>query len=520
MTTTETTKDALVEKPIKKIKPSEEFNQKLASSPLNMVFYTDGSAKPNPGFVGWGFHGYSYKDVTPMKGPGLSTHILSSSGYMPKSEKGKESEIYPVSYFDGFGCHGESGSNNVAELLAVNAVVQKAAEYNVDTLRVKTDSEYVRKGIEEWSNSWIRNNWIRQDGTAVPHQYTWKGLLKNLEVLKDKGTNFKITWVKGHNDNLGNDIADKLAKVGRLNSTAGQSKVEITVSDPEGYWTNNFERSPLICNKRMFFNTLLQSHAPGEYYLGEAEKDTDLIGKKSSQDTCCVVQLEKPDDVLELVRTIQTKITGDNDAIIMVRLDALFKPETYKDVMRYGEHGLARSNQYRLDLESLKNDPKTKKGEPVTKELHPPRIAIRKVESINSLKGILDGFRAGTLKNTTIVDITSSIYETSITEAVGKKPKTTVVKLKPEIGGITKSINVDFNLSTENGTKAVSVTLILGHDLPSRNALKRMEEEGTKVSLLAWLVSPDVFGYATVVQYNKDYGIWAGFHSNYVYMTK
>jgi hypothetical protein len=51
-----------------------------------MVIYCDGGARPNPGNIGWGNHGFIYSTQEPKKGSGNLTHILTASGYIPKTE--------------------------------------------------------------------------------------------------------------------------------------------------------------------------------------------------------------------------------------------------------------------------------------------------------------------------------------------------------------------------------------------------------------------------------------------------
>ena len=44
------------------------------------VVYSDGGARPNPGRMGWGAHGYIFETRKPTKGHGLDKHILTAKG--------------------------------------------------------------------------------------------------------------------------------------------------------------------------------------------------------------------------------------------------------------------------------------------------------------------------------------------------------------------------------------------------------------------------------------------------------
>jgi ribonuclease HI len=73
-------------------------------------------------------------------------------------------------------------------------------------IELTTDSEYLRKGITQWIETWKRNGWKTSN----------KKLVKNLDLwqqLDHEVTTHKISWhwVKGHTGHPENEIADALA---------------------------------------------------------------------------------------------------------------------------------------------------------------------------------------------------------------------------------------------------------------------------------------------------------------------
>ena len=40
----------------------------------------------------------------------------------------------------------------------------------IETLKIAiyTDSDYVKRGLTEWVDNWIKNDWKRKDGGEVP----------------------------------------------------------------------------------------------------------------------------------------------------------------------------------------------------------------------------------------------------------------------------------------------------------------------------------------------------------------
>ena len=76
---------------------------------------------------------------------------------------------------------------------------------------VVMDSEYVVKGIMEWSPKWRRHGW-RASGGVVGHKDLWEQILWERERV---GEELQIYWVPSHLGVHGNHEADALAEAGR-----------------------------------------------------------------------------------------------------------------------------------------------------------------------------------------------------------------------------------------------------------------------------------------------------------------
>ena len=72
---------------------------------------------------------------------------------------------------------------------------------------VYTDSQYVKLGITEWINSWVKNNWKTSKKEEVKNKDLWTELY-NL----NKALNVKWIWIKAHAGNPLNEEVDLLAK--------------------------------------------------------------------------------------------------------------------------------------------------------------------------------------------------------------------------------------------------------------------------------------------------------------------
>lgn len=131
--------------------------------------YTDGGADPNPGPGGWG------------------VVILSEQGKRERELSGGEPRA----------------TNNRMELTA--AIRALEAVEPGPTVRVHTDSIYLKKGITEWLPGWIARGWRRKTG-KLQNEDLWRRLAE-LESSRD----VEWRWVKGHAGNRHNERADELA---------------------------------------------------------------------------------------------------------------------------------------------------------------------------------------------------------------------------------------------------------------------------------------------------------------------
>lgn len=137
-----------------------------------MVYYTDGSAHPNPGSGGFGV---VIVDET-------TDEIIDT--YAKSSQK---------------------TTNNAEEMKAIIFAVCDAAKRGVPAI-IYSDSAYAINTFTNWMFSWERNGWVKGDG-KVP---------ENLELVKaffELNKKYKITLnkVKGHVGDKYNEMADKLA---------------------------------------------------------------------------------------------------------------------------------------------------------------------------------------------------------------------------------------------------------------------------------------------------------------------
>lgn len=98
-------------------------------------------------------------------------------------------------------------TNNRMELMGAIVALQ-ATPANVP-VQIFTDSGYVKDGITQWITNWKKNNWLKSDKKPVLNQDLWQ----LLDGLTQQRT-IDWQWVKGHNGDDGNEMADTLANLG------------------------------------------------------------------------------------------------------------------------------------------------------------------------------------------------------------------------------------------------------------------------------------------------------------------
>ncbi|MDL2363369.1 MAG: ribonuclease HI [Patescibacteria group bacterium] len=135
-----------------------------------IIYYTDGSCEPNPGKGGFAV----IRDMKPA--------VL-----------GREPS-------------GAETTNIRMEGLAIIAALKDA---NGKPCQIYSDSEFWIKVITVWSLPWEANGWKKKGGA-----------IKNLDIVQKvcplyRESKAELIWVRGHNNDPGNELADHWANEAR-----------------------------------------------------------------------------------------------------------------------------------------------------------------------------------------------------------------------------------------------------------------------------------------------------------------
>ena len=135
-----------------------------------IVYYTDGSASPNPG-------------------PGGFSVIKNGVPYMVGGEPS-----------------GVETTNIRMEGLAIMTALKDSAG---EECQIFTDSEFWINVITKWAPGWEAKGWKKKGGE-----------IKNLDIVQEvyplyTESNAVLTWVRGHEGDEGNEMADEWANKAR-----------------------------------------------------------------------------------------------------------------------------------------------------------------------------------------------------------------------------------------------------------------------------------------------------------------
>ena len=142
----------------------------------DIIIYTDGSSRGNPGPGGWGSVVATHERVIELGGGDKHT------------------------------------TNNKMELTAaieaLSYVRDMGGEYTID---MHVDSQYVINGITKWVAGWEKNGWMTSKKEEVLNRDLWEPLARVVADLQMSGCNILWHHTPGHAGVAGNDRVDTIA---------------------------------------------------------------------------------------------------------------------------------------------------------------------------------------------------------------------------------------------------------------------------------------------------------------------
>lgn len=142
----------------------------------DIIIYTDGSSRGNPGPGGWGAIVATHDTVVELGAGDAHT------------------------------------TNNKMELSAAVESLEYVRDLgNAYSINMHVDSQYVINGITKWVAGWERNGWINSKKEEVLNRDLWEPLVGVVADLQMSGCKISWYYTPGHAGIEGNDRADIIA---------------------------------------------------------------------------------------------------------------------------------------------------------------------------------------------------------------------------------------------------------------------------------------------------------------------
>jgi ribonuclease HI len=159
---------------------------------MKITIYTDGSSRGNPGPGGWAAVVLTDDEVIELGG----RENLTTNNRMELM-----GAIRGLAEVSGSQFSVSDDDTNV----------QKTKNLKLETVEVCTDSQYVKKGMTEWIDGWIKKGWKSSTKKPVLNQDLWEALKKEEDRLKAGGVHVTWKYVPAHVGVVMNERADTIA---------------------------------------------------------------------------------------------------------------------------------------------------------------------------------------------------------------------------------------------------------------------------------------------------------------------
>lgn len=159
---------------------------------MKITIHTDGSSRGNPGPGGWAAVIMTDEEVVELGG----REDLTTNNRMELM-----GAIMGLKEIDGRKLKVE----NKKDSDSITSPTQ------ISVVEVCTDSQYVKKGMTEWIDGWVKKGWIGSTKKPVLNRDLWEALKKEESRLKNGDVKVLWTYVPAHVGIVMNERADTIA---------------------------------------------------------------------------------------------------------------------------------------------------------------------------------------------------------------------------------------------------------------------------------------------------------------------
>lgn len=462
------------------------------------VMYTDGSAYPNPGNNGGGCHGYVFTSNDFKKNGDKPTGFtVTNQGYLTNKELSEDvAVVKPSYYYNAIYPYTKSGTNNQAELLAINDTIHILTnELLIENIIIYTDSTYSIGVFNKVSKDLKDRKWL---DLSRPNMDIANTLADTLLTCSD--INIEVRKVKAHGTDVGNNAADRLAYAARevmANNKISKKVNPIYKLQPGKYWKDKITPNPLLNFKQTYINSGMEPDT-NEYIYTIMDYPTDMeIGNKSNEPIFGISVFKNPVEIIDNVTKVYKRAVGSIYDLAAVDLRVLYSQTNYKlyDAIGPAVYNFTkRKAMFLLDVDLL--------VAPI-KPAGLGRAAMNK--TLKMYIRYKDHVRTNGADDSVNVsfDITDQLYDVN--------PKGMLVfKFLQNIVGPKININLD--------NRDIEIPLVYGRDMLTRNQMKKLETMEPVVSIAISRMNSKIFEYYMIIETNDGSGIYANYYANKIYL--
>lgn len=484
---------------------------------MNIVFYTDGSFRsinnvtPTYGYSGCGIHGYGFleENINKSNADKPKNYLITTDGYKSTMvvKKDEVVNVAPHMYFECVISYKEGDSNSsIVELKAIietfKYLIQNQERLDIKHVKIFTDSSYA----ELMTNKILKDQPWRDKNTANIE------LIEQIELdigkLKDINVTIEILKIKGHDGELGNELVDKLAKIGSNRSKNNIESIEwkeTVLTKGIKYWDYDVKQHPLLEFKQLFFSnssSYEDNINKGLFTILNYPTDV-MVGKKTNNAIFGVIKLDKiPPEISSIMRIYDTYKNNivNNSIVSTCNLYNLYNRDNlyFHNFVKNDAYRFANNNNHLYNI----------LGKPVVYTIKPAVLVVQTLEYMQALNLLLEYYETNSYnkKIYTYIDITEKIYE------ITKKQE---YKVK-----IPQNENVLFITVEDDDSNEYIIPLELGKDTFTRNQFKHIEKKTPKIVLVLKKISADVISYYTIIDVDDGIGIYCNLYSGKIFLNE
>lgn len=300
------------------------------------VFFCDGSAKPNPGFGGYGIFGYAYKDAERSKNikhPAHGTLFFTPGGVLKDKGTATIEVLRVVEVIHAL--DNPSSSNNLAELLALQTALTFASQIEgIAEITVWTDSSYVINAFTKDIENWKRSGWKTQTGKDVSNVTQMLELDRIKTILTERDVKIDVKWVKGHDESHGNQMADMFSVIAsnsarrQLEAGTPFQKVIFESNLPYGDYKKTYlDRDMLYFMRDLYFTSAAINDA--NYCFLSTSDNPNNKGKRDTS-SMFMTNVGQVPDFINQIKTLYRNVSRSYITTCTAKISMLDNKEYYR----------------------------------------------------------------------------------------------------------------------------------------------------------------------------------------------